>query len=466
MALAMCAAVFSGCGKFDIDGEDLSAYVTLGDITAFPYDEILENYEEYRDSLGETTKSFYPSSGCTLDFEVVSVIVADDLSTTKIDKWTCEGDHLVKGYDLHRYAENSVFDTAVSTKVDDASKTSTTSRLVKIGEAFSFTMRLNENYEDATLAGKLLKFTITVKKVLPPVYTDSYIADDLMAFYAAVARSKDIIEEDDTVKLNYTGTIDGEKFDGSTGENFIITIGAGELPFENLLVGHKNSEKFELTYTYPEDYEDEKIAGKEAVFAIVIKDVYNDDKLISDNTPFDNMWDLKDALRVKNYAEQSLMDIVYERSTMISCPEKLLSAFRKIFKKYVNQSIAEQIQAYEQIGEHYTKKEMREKLYPDGSDKTYIEESAKNAAYRYITVKLTQQALELEYTEKQYQIDLERMASEYTSYYGTTYTTRDMENLFGEEMLRLSFLETAVLKVLSERITGAPEIPMSSKTES
>ena len=65
MALVMCAVVFTGCGKFDIENEDLTAYVKLGDITDFPYEELCERYEAYREQLSETTKSFYPTTGYT-----------------------------------------------------------------------------------------------------------------------------------------------------------------------------------------------------------------------------------------------------------------------------------------------------------------------------------------------------------------------------------------------------------------
>ena len=35
---AVCAVSFAGCGKFDMDNEDLTAYVTLGHISAFTYE--------------------------------------------------------------------------------------------------------------------------------------------------------------------------------------------------------------------------------------------------------------------------------------------------------------------------------------------------------------------------------------------------------------------------------------------
>ena len=53
LVLSMSALLFVGCGKFDIENEDLSAYVTLGDIESFTYDEMAARYEAYRESLRE-----------------------------------------------------------------------------------------------------------------------------------------------------------------------------------------------------------------------------------------------------------------------------------------------------------------------------------------------------------------------------------------------------------------------------
>jgi hypothetical protein len=66
--------------------------------------------------------------------------------------------------------------------VTDAGQTATSARTVEIGKEFSFTMTLDKDYGDEELAGKKVKFTVNVKKALPSVYPDSYIADRLKAF--------------------------------------------------------------------------------------------------------------------------------------------------------------------------------------------------------------------------------------------------------------------------------------------
>jgi hypothetical protein len=102
---------------------------------------------------------------------------------------------------------------------------------------------------------------------------------------------------------------------------------------------------------------------------------------------------------------------------------------------------------------------MKKLLYPDGSDKTYIEEGSKAAAYDYLIAVAIQREMGLSYTDLDYENDLQLLAEEYTTYYGESYTAKDIEKLYGEEVLRTSFLVAFITEKLTERISGAPEIP-------
>ena len=57
LALLMCAALFTSCGKFDMENADLSQYVDLADISEFSYAEMCEAYEAYRETLSENVVS-------------------------------------------------------------------------------------------------------------------------------------------------------------------------------------------------------------------------------------------------------------------------------------------------------------------------------------------------------------------------------------------------------------------------
>ncbi|MBL4596787.1 MAG: trigger factor [Robiginitomaculum sp.] len=77
----------------------------------------------------------------------------------------------------------------------------------------------------------------------------------------------------DAVIIDFSGSIDGEKFDGGTAEDAELVIGSGQfIPgFEEQLVGAKKGDTPALNITFPKDYQAENLAGKEAVFEILVK---------------------------------------------------------------------------------------------------------------------------------------------------------------------------------------------------
>lgn len=467
LVLSMSVLLFAGCGKFDIENEDLTAYVTLGDIESFSYDDMAARYEAYRESLRETTTSFYPTTGYTLDFYVRAELLGEGESQT-IDAWTfdTEGDY-IKGYDLFRYAENERFDIGICYDVTDVDATLNATRPVKVDETFYFTMTFDRDVEDILLAGDTVQFAVSVVSALPAVYPDTYIADRLQAFYLAAEKpAKETAELGDTLNIDYVGKIDGVAFEGGTANGVDMILGsAGYIDgFEDAIVGHKNGETFDINVTFPENYE-ETLAGKDAVFTITINSIYSDDAIIQANTPFGNMWELKYYFRVDSFIYFALMDVVYDRSELIAYPEKLLSTLEKQYTKYVKRHILEQVDAYAQYGIEYSQAEMREMLYPDGSDKTYIEEASRDAAFDYMVATLAAKALGVVYSDEQYQADLERLAAEYTEYYEVEYKPEDIENIYGEEVMRLSFIEAMITDVLYERISDRPNVPEGTSQE-
>ncbi|MCZ1920751.1 trigger factor, partial [Enterococcus faecium] len=82
-------------------------------------------------------------------------------------------------------------------------------------------------------------------------------------------------ENGDTVVIDFEGFVDGEAFDGGKGENYSLELGSGSfIPgFEDQLVGHKSGESLDVNVTFPEDYQAEDLAGKEAVFKVTIHEV-------------------------------------------------------------------------------------------------------------------------------------------------------------------------------------------------
>ena len=82
-------------------------------------------------------------------------------------------------------------------------------------------------------------------------------------------------KDGDQVNINFLGKIDGEDFEGGTGEDYPLVLGSNSfIPgFEEQLVGKKTEEKVEVKVSFPEDYNSKNLAGKKAIFDCVINAV-------------------------------------------------------------------------------------------------------------------------------------------------------------------------------------------------
>ena len=82
-------------------------------------------------------------------------------------------------------------------------------------------------------------------------------------------------KDGDQVVFDFVGRVDGEAFEGGAAEDYPLVLGSGSfIPgFEEQLVGTKAGEEKDVTVTFPEEYQAEALAGKEAVFSCAIKEV-------------------------------------------------------------------------------------------------------------------------------------------------------------------------------------------------
>lgn len=78
----------------------------------------------------------------------------------------------------------------------------------------------------------------------------------------------------DTLVIDFKGFIGDEQFEGGTAEDQRLTLGSGQMipGFEDGLIGAKAGEEVELNVTFPEDYGNEELAGKEARFEVTVKE--------------------------------------------------------------------------------------------------------------------------------------------------------------------------------------------------
>ena len=115
------------------------------------------------------------------------------------------------------------------------------------------------------------------------------------------------VENGDIIKLDFDGSVDGVPFEGGKAENYTLTIGSGSfIPgFEDQLIGTKIGEEKDVTLTFPEDYHEKSLAGKEAVFkckvnAISVKELPEaDDEFASEVSEFETLAEYKEDIKKK-----------------------------------------------------------------------------------------------------------------------------------------------------------------------
>lgn len=109
--------------------------------------------------------------------------------------------------------------------------------------------------------------------------TDEDVNDELKTLQEKqaelVVKEEGQVEEGDTVVIDFEGYLDGEKFEGGSAENHSLEVGSQTfIPgFEEQLVGKTAGEDTEVQVTFPEDYQAEDLAGKEATFKVKIHDI-------------------------------------------------------------------------------------------------------------------------------------------------------------------------------------------------
>ena len=83
------------------------------------------------------------------------------------------------------------------------------------------------------------------------------------------------VDAEDRVTIDFTGSVDGEEFEGGKASDFVLAMGQGRMipGFEDGIKGHKAGEEFTIDVTFPEEYHAENLKGKAAKFAINLKKV-------------------------------------------------------------------------------------------------------------------------------------------------------------------------------------------------
>ena len=245
---------------------------------------------------------------------------------------------------------------------------------------------------DVTL-GDYKGLTVNVTK---QTVTDADIDARIEQDRKKVARQIDVegaLENGDTAKLNYMGTVDGVAFEGGTAENQTLTLGSGQfIPgFEEQMVGMNIGEEKDLNVTFPEKYHSEELAGKNAVFHVKVLSATRtelpklDDDFAADASEYNTFAEYKDSIvkelndraaknneiavenaLVEKAVENASMDIpqamINEQTNYLLREMQMRMAYQGLkmedYLKYTGQTIEQLADMYKGEAEHRVKVEL------------------------------------------------------------------------------------------------------------
>ena len=151
--------------------------------------------------------------------------------------------------------------------------------------------------------------------------TDSDVEDYIQSLLEATAttdaQTTGTTKSGDTIKLDYSGKLDGTAFSGGTATDASYTIGSGKFidDLDKGLVGLTVGVETDIPCTFPESYQNSDLAGKQVVFTVTVKEIdvkvvpelndewvtANSSKLGVSDAELTNVEDLR--AYVKNYLE-------------------------------------------------------------------------------------------------------------------------------------------------------------------
>lgn len=127
----------------------------------------------------------------------------------------------------------------------------------------------------------------------------NYVNNNVIANYPYYVESdKTVVENGDVANIDYEGLLDGEAFDGGTAQDYDLEIGSGSFidGFEDGLIGAEVGKETDLNLTFPEDYGNSDLAGKEVVFKVTVNAIKEKQDITYDTLTDDYVTYLSDKL--------------------------------------------------------------------------------------------------------------------------------------------------------------------------
>ena len=224
---------------------------------------------------------------------------------------------------------------------------------------------------------------------------ENQIQENLQAAQLTNELTEGIVKADDTVNISYVGKLDGEAFEGGSGEDYSLDLANSNFidGFAEGLVGSTVGETVVLNLTFPEDYSNEELAGQEVVFDVTVNSrtivtipEYNEEfikeysdyntkeeyeeylkntmleekKVYAENEAKSNLFlAVLDGCEIIEYPENELNE-TYE--TAISSYEDLAVKYDMEYTEFVEQNLGVSVEEFENQASEYSETVIKQEL--------------------------------------------------------------------------------------------------------
>lgn len=275
-------------------------------------------------------------------------------------------------------------------------------------------------------------------------------------FTELVIKEDGEVELGDVAVIDFEGFKDGTPFEGGKGENYSLEIGSNTfIPgFEDQVIKMKKGEEKEIKVTFPEDYHQEDLKGKDVTFKVKVHEIKEKKARDFDEEFFEDLGlegvdseeklkeEIKENIKAakereaeNNFIEEVLAKIA--ENTTVEIPEELEEDEINHMMKNFEEQIKMQGMSLEVLYE--MTKSNEEKLREQMK-----EEAHKHVLYRMI-LETVKDKEKIEVTDKELEEELEKLAKQYNV------TKEEFLDMYGEkEMLRYEIEVKKVLELLTK----------------
>lgn len=250
-----------------------------------------------------------------------------------------------------------------------------------------------------------------------------------------VVKEDGVVENGDTVNIDFSGSVDGEEFEGGQAEGYDLEIGSGSfIPgFEEQLEGMKVDEEKDVVVTFPEEYHAEELAGKEATFKTKVNEIkFKEVPELTDeianelDAEANTVDEYKENLR-KRLAEQKATDaenVEKEEAITKATDNTTIDIPEAMVNTELDRMVSEFAQRIQQQG-----LDLKTYFQISGQDETQLREQMKDDAEQRVKTNLTLTAIaeaeKIEATDEDIDKELEKMSKQFNI------SVEDIKNTLG-----------------------------------